>query len=145
MEEKQSFLPLTVMAILIIIVVFLAIRFGDFGKKSEEVVFADDSQNATYIIEGEEVMLQDGHAEKEAAPGSATKIITSIFGELTKGDVDGDGDDDAALLLVRDLGGSGTFYYLAVAENIDGKFKAQMPFYLVTELRRRRLKLEMAF
>ncbi|MFA6273338.1 MAG: Gmad2 immunoglobulin-like domain-containing protein [Candidatus Paceibacterota bacterium] len=123
MEEKQSFLPLTVMAILIIIVVFLAIRFGDFGKKSEEVVFADDSQNATYIIEGEEVMLQDGHAEKEAAPGSATKIITSIFGELTKGDLDGDGDDDAALLLVRDLGGSGTFYYLAVAENIDGKFK----------------------
>jgi hypothetical protein len=37
--------------------------------------------NAAYTIEGKEVRLIDGHHEEPAAPGSATKIKTLVFGK----------------------------------------------------------------
>ena len=37
--------------------------------------------NATYTIEKREISLIDGRAEIQAAPGSAGKIITSVFGK----------------------------------------------------------------
>ncbi|MEE4261219.1 MAG: hypothetical protein V2I56_00930, partial [Desulfobacteraceae bacterium] len=39
------------------------------------------------------------------------------------GDLNGDGRDDAALFLVYDPGGSGTFYYVATAIARDGIFQ----------------------
>ena len=71
--------------------------------------------NATYIIEKRKVHLIDGRAEVQAAPGSAAKITTAVFGKPVCGDLDGDGRDDAALFLVHDSGGSGTFHYVAAA------------------------------
>jgi hypothetical protein len=74
-------------------------------------------KNATYVIGGKEVTLVDGRSEQEIVPGSATKTITTMFGEPVYGDMDADGDEDAGVLLVQDPGGSGTFYYAAVALN----------------------------
>lgn len=79
-----------------------------------------DYKNATYILGGESVTLVDGSASVAAAPGSASKITTQIFGAPTEGDIDGDGTKDAAFLLVQSTGGSGTFYYLAVALSTNG-------------------------
>ncbi|MDP6775444.1 MAG: Gmad2 immunoglobulin-like domain-containing protein [Candidatus Latescibacteria bacterium] len=77
---------------------------------------------ATYLIEGHAVSLVGGHAESPAAPGSATRIQTDVFGEPAHGDLDGDGDGDAVLLLIHDPGGSGTFAYLAAAIKSDGGY-----------------------
>lgn len=75
--------------------------------------FSGDPKNATYIVEGVEVILTNGVFEKEAAPGSAAKIITKYFGNEAAGDIDGDGTPDKAFLLTQERGGSGTFYYVA--------------------------------
>ena len=69
--------------------------------------------NASYWIEGKEVRLVNGRAEMETVPGAVTKLRTYVFGKPVYGDLDGDGEEDAALILVQDSGGSGTVYYLA--------------------------------
>jgi hypothetical protein len=68
---------------------------------------AKDPQNATYTIEGRQVSLNNG----ESADGT-----TTMFDTPTVGDLNGDGTNDAGVILVV-TGGSGTFYYAAVALN----------------------------
>lgn len=70
---------------------------------------------ATYSLDGLEVTLRDGRFDMPAAPGSASRITVAAFGPPVYGDLDGDQDMDAALILVHQGGGSGTFYYLAAA------------------------------
>jgi hypothetical protein len=82
---------------------------------STAVVF--DPLNAAYTIDGSVVNLVNGSASEEAAPGSVEMIVTKVFGQPTVGDINGDGKADAAVILVRDGGGSGTFYYAVVAIN----------------------------
>jgi hypothetical protein len=86
-----------------------------FPRAKAPMVAAFDPLNATYVIEGQSVALINGKASSPAAPGSATQVTTMIFGEPTIGDLNGDGVADAALMLVQDPGGSGTFYYVAAA------------------------------
>lgn len=74
-------------------------------------------KDATYKINGSLVTLKNGVSEVEAAPGSASKIITRYFGNEVKHDFDADGREDSAFLLTQETGGSGTFYYLAAALN----------------------------
>jgi hypothetical protein len=69
---------------------------------------AKDPQNATYTIEGDKVTLIDG----KSADGN-----TTMFGEPTVGDLNGDGANDAGVILVVTGNGSGTFYYAAAALN----------------------------
>ncbi|MBW1939638.1 MAG: hypothetical protein JRI67_12950, partial [Deltaproteobacteria bacterium] len=79
--------------------------------------------NAAYAIEGQEISLRNGYSEIALGPASAAKIRTPVFGKSVRDDLDGDGDEDAALILVYDPGGSGTFYYLAAAVNLDGLYR----------------------
>jgi hypothetical protein len=51
----------------------------------------------------------------EAAPGSASKVVTRIFGNDASGDLNGDGQADIGFVLTQSTGGSGTFFYAAVA------------------------------
>ena len=73
------------------------------------------AKDTTYMIEGQSVKLSGGIARHEVAPGSASTMTIKVFGEPTLGDVNGDGQNDAALILMQEGSGSGTFYYLAVA------------------------------
>jgi hypothetical protein len=102
---------------------FCFVTQEEYIKIAESQTLSTDPLNAAYVIGDEEVTLIGGREEREAASGSATMIITSVFGEPVYNDLDHDGDDDAALLLAHDPGGSGTFYYLAAAVNIGGAYK----------------------
>jgi len=80
-------------------------------------------RDATYTVNGRPVPLRNGRCETEAAPGSAAKAVTAVFGEPAVGDLDGDGDEDAVLLLVDAPGGSGTFYYVAASIVENGRYR----------------------
>jgi len=114
--------------ILIVIAIIILGGMGYLAYRSEtekssvvppEQELAADARNATYIIEGEEFTLVNGRAEKEITPDSASKTIVLYFGNASIGDLNGNSRDDVAFLLTKDNGGSGTFYYVAVALNTE--------------------------
>jgi hypothetical protein len=79
--------------------------------------------DATYHIEDLNVTLQDGVSEINIIHSSA-KIRTVVFGQPVKGDINNDGIDDMAVMLIHDPGGSGTFYYAAAAiQTTDGNYR----------------------
>jgi heat shock protein HslJ len=63
--------------------------------------------------------LIDGEYRKPIVEGSATELVIRLV-DTAFGDLDGDGVEDAVVILVTDPGGSGTFYDLAVVLNRDG-------------------------
>ena len=82
--------------------------------------------NVEYLVElasTGKAQLKDGLFEEEAAPGSATKTKIQLGKIQAIGDVNGDGWEDAVVTLVVDPGGSGTFTYLALVLNQEGKPK----------------------
>lgn len=83
----------------------------------------ENYKDATYMIDGREVTLVSGVAEIEAAPDATTRTITRYFGNEAHGDVNGDGVEDVVFLLSQDFGGSGTFYYVVVALQVNGGYK----------------------
>jgi hypothetical protein len=76
-----------------------------------------DPSSISYRIDGKEVDLINGRSEKEAAPGSASKITTAVIRNPAVGDLNDDGRPDAALVLFQNSGGTGTFIYAAAAIN----------------------------
>ena len=80
-------------------------------------VNAPDPSGATFTIDKSTITLANGRSEKEAAPGSATKVVTALTDKRVTGDVDGDGRADAIVVLTYQPGGSGTFYYLSALLN----------------------------
>jgi hypothetical protein len=72
-----------------------------------------DAANAAYLIEGKTVTLSNGKADEPAAPGSASRNVTTLTASRATGDLDSDGKADLAVVLTNSPGGSGTFYYLA--------------------------------
>jgi heat shock protein HslJ len=83
-----------------------------------------DLMNAAYQgIYAESVTLTDGKYEGEpfVAGGASRPTVTFIENPIGYGDVTGDGQADAAVLLAENSGGSGTFVYLAVVVNQAGR------------------------
>jgi len=78
-----------------------------------------NSLNSTYKIENVLIKLTNGKSIMEIVPGSASKLITTVWNQPVVGDLNGDKINDAALILIQDGGGSGTFYY--VVANISTK------------------------
>ena len=93
-------------------------------------VVPPDPSNATFKIERDTVALVNGRAEREAAPGSATKVTTTLADLRVSGDVDGDGRPDTVVVLIYQPGGSGTFFYVAALLNVTGGVTA-MPAILL--------------
>ncbi|HEX4799093.1 MAG TPA: hypothetical protein VFV22_00960 [Candidatus Paceibacterota bacterium] len=89
---------------------------------SDEHVTVADHKDATYILNGEKVQFDDGYNEKVITPDSATKIITRYFGSELFTDLDGDGDDDVAFIIIQETGGSGIFYYAVAALNTESGY-----------------------
>ena len=80
-------------------------------------VLVKESHDGTYTIAGHMITLKNGYAEMEAAPGSASKVITRYFGNDVAADFDLDGRQDLAFIVTQDTGGSGMFYYVVALLN----------------------------
>lgn len=103
-------------AVFLVGAVFTAPNY--FGSQETE-----DFKAATYTIEGKAVQL-DGS-------GSAVPNSVSYFGNLAKGDLNGDGIPDLAFLVTMDGGGSGTFYYVVAAlQSADNSYVGTNGFLL---------------
>lgn len=109
--------------ILIVVVLALGLKLISGNKLTPESGLRD-LKNISVKVGEEKFDLISGFAEKEIADGSATKNKLSIFGEPVMGDLDGDGDEDSAMLLLNESGGSGSFFYAVLAINESGKYKA---------------------
>lgn len=98
---------------------FLLFNNYIYTEKQGDTGFQPSYKDIAYAIDGKEVLLTDGYSEVEAAPGSASKVITKYFGNEAEGDLNGDGISDIAFLLTQEGGGSGTFYYAVAAIKTD--------------------------
>ena len=93
-------------------------------QKSASILHA--LPNAEYPIKFTstgKAQLKNGFFEESVAPGSATKTKIRLGKEQVFGDVNGDNAEDAAVTLVVDPGGSGTFIFLALVINKKGTAK----------------------
>ncbi len=106
-----------VAAIVFLVGGFFAIN--SYVHRPTQAVATAGYMDAAFTIDGARVKLESGTAETEAAPGSASKIITRYFGNELKTDLDGDGREDIAFILTQETGGSGTFFYAVAALNTD--------------------------
>ncbi|MCB0209582.1 MAG: META domain-containing protein [Anaerolineae bacterium] len=85
----------------------------------------DQLANATYtgIYDDQAVTLTKGNYEGEPFTADSPIRPTVNFNpnEVAFGDLDGDGVEDAVVLLSENSGGTGTFIYLAAVSNQDGQ------------------------
>lgn len=116
-------------------VAFIGVLFGAYTftkPKAEEVkvVFAD-VRSMPYTIDGKVFLLENGIATLPISPTSASVQTVRMFSQPVYGDLNGDGDaQDAAVLLVSDTGGSGSFFYAFLAIKKDGAYTATNALYL---------------
>ncbi|NOQ89621.1 MAG: hypothetical protein GQ549_01600 [Gammaproteobacteria bacterium] len=93
------------------------LREGRCNQK-DMIAHGMDPQNHSYLVEKEIVVLANGHA-REKISGTTAIMITEIIQKPIFADLDGDNTKEAALILMQHTGGSGTFFYLAVARDSD--------------------------
>lgn len=109
--------------VLAVIVVALGVLFYVVKKPESPTSATANYKNATYVIEGQPVTLTNGISKVPAAPGSASEVTTTYFGNEATGDLNGDGVPDVAFILTQNGGGSGTFYYVVAALKIAGGYQ----------------------
>ncbi len=83
-------------------------------------ISAEDAANLAYTgIYTEPVQLTDGKFEGASfLPGDSSRLTVALLPDFfAQGDLNGDGLADAAVLVVENSGGSGTFFYLAALIN----------------------------
>ena len=125
--KKPLLVTLAVLGTLIVAVAvagFIRFNFTDGGDVAVSPGLPAAVTDLAITIDGQTFVMSNGFAELDASPGSATNNTVRIVGEPVMGDITGDGDPDAALLIQNDPGGSGTFYYAVLAINDAGGFRA---------------------
>jgi heat shock protein HslJ len=95
------------------------------GQAQSAPISAEEIGRVTYRIEGEteRLRMRGGRWEgAPAAPGSATVARAQVHTDLiARGDLDGDGAEEAVVLLEHEPGGSGSFLYVAVVTRREGR------------------------
>lgn len=130
MQNSKYKIPLAIAALILLGIGCIA--FSRMPAKVEDIsaVGMKDYKNIEYVIDGQSVMLRDGMAETEAAPGSASKISTRYFGNDLVTDLDGDGRQDVVFILTQQTGGSGTFYYVVAARATENGYEGSDGYLL---------------
>jgi len=105
----------TLVIVITLFVVWLFLKNDTKPLPVNVVLF--DPLNTSYVVDGSSVTLVNGKAETSVAPGSASKMVTTVFGPPLSTDLNNDGKKDAVVILTQNAGGSGTFYYVATAIN----------------------------
>ena len=88
-----------------------------------EIPTKEELKNTAYTSEWTEsgrAPLMDGEYRELLSPDSATEIVVQLTDNLVAGEL-GKGGQAAAVVLVTQPGGSGTFYDLAIVAKIDGE------------------------
>ncbi len=116
--------------VLALVVILLVAGYFLMQKKTPPTETPSDPKNLAYLIDGREVVLVNGKAENESAPGSTSKVTTQYFGNEAVGDLNGDGMEDTALLLTQNTGGSGTFYFVVAALKAGVGYKGTNAIFL---------------
>lgn len=96
-------------------------QMAEMAQDAPPGLSPSDLANATYpseYVPAGSVTLAEGEFSEPAAPGSATNITVRMTRYLAYGELNG--QPSAALVLVSDPGGSGTFYDLYVMVSQDG-------------------------
>ena len=101
--------------LVVAITLIIAVGIGYFIYQSKIEKIDLDPQNCTYTIEGKNITMKEGYSEEGIANDSVSKVVTQYFGNEASHDFNGDGLSDTAFIFTQNMGGSGTFYYLAVA------------------------------
>ncbi len=115
-----------ILAVVIIVAIASIYRFNftDGGDVIPGKNFPD-VRNMTYYIDTEGFALKDGFASHLRVITSSTTNTLEVFGEPVYGDLNSDGKtNDAALWLVNNPGGTGTFYYAVLVINNNEKYQA---------------------
>lgn len=107
---KKLFILIT-----ILVAGFFLLNNYIYQEKQGDQTPALDPKDATYVINGEVITLENGYAETETVPNNASKSITRYFGNELYTDLNGDGLEDVAFILTQETGGSGTFFYAVAA------------------------------
>jgi len=111
---SKTFWVIAAAVVVIILAVGIFLSTGAQNPKTAQTSPASfDPLNATYSIEGQSVTFVNGASE---TPDATTKI----FGQPVLGNLDGDGKPDASVFIYQQSGGTGTFYYVAAAINVNG-------------------------
>jgi heat shock protein HslJ len=109
------------------------LRKNDMAE-SPEVVSSEkllrDPKNIEYRIDDEVFVLTNGKFEQQISQDSTNRVLVQLFGEPIFGDLDDDGDMDAAAILTYSGGGSGTFYYGTFAMLTDGVYTSTNTLFL---------------
>ncbi len=111
----KSFSPVTLVVIGLVIACVISFGIYSKNKTNETSLINSNPKNSTYLVEGQEVALTNGYSEIATAAGSAAKTLTQYFGNELQIDVNKDGKIDSVFFLTQNTGGSGTFYYVALA------------------------------
>ncbi|CUS78444.1 hypothetical protein JGI7_00956 [Candidatus Kryptonium thompsonii] len=125
------------------LLIFLLIScFNSFSQQKSVKLDLQLLKNAAYytIFGDTTVKLKNGSfvlEERDKDGFLVNYLSVDLYEEkIAMGDVDGDGDVDAVVILRCSGGGSGTFYEVAVVSNENGK-----PRYLTGELLGDRIKV----
>ncbi len=127
--------------LVVLIVGFYAFNSYIYNEKQGDQIPAASPKDATYVIDGKVVKLTNGRAETEAAPNSASKIVTTYFGNEVKTDFDKDGREDVAFILTQETGGSGVFYYVVAALNKETGYEGSQGLLLGDRIAPQRTEL----
>jgi hypothetical protein len=73
-----------------------------------------DPANAGYYIDGILYTLVNGALEQQIDKSSDVLNKFKLLDFKASGDINADGTDDIAVVLINDAGGSGTFYYIGI-------------------------------
>jgi len=133
MNIRQFFVGRAI-GFLVLVVIGLVVAafytFNNYIYEQKQPYAAQSYKDAEYVIEGQRIRLSQGVAETEVAPGSASRIITTYFGNEVATDLDGDGREDVVFLVTQNTGGSGTFYYAVAALNTERGYVGSEAFLL---------------
>ena len=110
------------------------------GDSAKQPLTINELKNAEYRSKWSargKIKLDDGNYQEKIAPDSATELVIKLSDKVAFGDLNGDGAEDGAVMLICDPGGSGTFYDLAAVINGNGK-----PLYAASVFLGDRVKVE---
>lgn len=106
--NKTSNFFWTVIAVLIALLIGLIIGWQAGKAGLKECQNSINPLNTSYTIEGEIFLLEDGKYE-------GSKVKVKAWGEPIFGDLNSDGEDDAAMIFTFDEESDKVLYYIAAA------------------------------